>query len=253
MYHINKNGQPSVCHATKQACPLGGEENHFHTQEEALKVSQERFEQELGITPHFDEERVQYFEEYMDSDPEETAKTWNRMTEADKIEAGMRFDFYRDESELNGMVHKYYIKRFNDKYRERQRELIDREKIYEDGFGYIRDKEDADLYSGDFSDMSEKEFKARDDAQKECEETYRMFYVMHNIKLQTFIDNYHPELNKELKTTYEKAAVSKKLYSEFFKGFEEFQKREDPNYDYRSFDYDDELHTKYKNFLSESK
>lgn len=34
-YHIGKNGLPAVCQAKKQLCPLGGEDSHYSTKEEA--------------------------------------------------------------------------------------------------------------------------------------------------------------------------------------------------------------------------
>lgn len=34
-YHIDKNGKPSICKATKQPCPLGGDDVHFGSSEEA--------------------------------------------------------------------------------------------------------------------------------------------------------------------------------------------------------------------------
>lgn len=34
-YHISKNGVPAACQAKKRMCPLGGDEKHFATKEEA--------------------------------------------------------------------------------------------------------------------------------------------------------------------------------------------------------------------------
>lgn len=34
-YHIDKNGKPAICKATKQSCPLGGDDVHFDSAEEA--------------------------------------------------------------------------------------------------------------------------------------------------------------------------------------------------------------------------
>lgn len=34
-FHINKHGVPAPCRAKPGNCPLGGDESHFDTQEEA--------------------------------------------------------------------------------------------------------------------------------------------------------------------------------------------------------------------------
>lgn len=34
-YHIDKNGKPAICKATKRPCPLGGDDVHFSTEHEA--------------------------------------------------------------------------------------------------------------------------------------------------------------------------------------------------------------------------
>lgn len=45
-YHIKKDGTPDICRAKPGNCPLGGDENHFPTIEEAQiyadKLNEER-------------------------------------------------------------------------------------------------------------------------------------------------------------------------------------------------------------------
>ena len=54
MYHINKNGVPSVCKAKPGNCPYGGEggsENHFDNIEEAQKFIDNKHEKEFNLLP----------------------------------------------------------------------------------------------------------------------------------------------------------------------------------------------------------
>lgn len=44
-FHIGKNGLPSICKAKQGNCPLGGEENHFNTKQEAYKAVENRLEE----------------------------------------------------------------------------------------------------------------------------------------------------------------------------------------------------------------
>ena len=48
-YHIDKNGVPAVCRATKRPCPRGGPEAHFDTMEAADKYAQDNFANNYGI------------------------------------------------------------------------------------------------------------------------------------------------------------------------------------------------------------
>lgn len=48
-YHIDKNGVPAICRATKRPCPLGGPEAHFDSMEEANKYAQDNFANNYGI------------------------------------------------------------------------------------------------------------------------------------------------------------------------------------------------------------
>lgn len=48
-FHIDKNGKPAPCHATKRPCPLGGEEVHFDSMEDAQAYADKMNEQEFGL------------------------------------------------------------------------------------------------------------------------------------------------------------------------------------------------------------
>ena len=48
-YHINKNGIPAICKAKDGNCPLGGEGEHFDSEEEAQVEADRRGENEFGI------------------------------------------------------------------------------------------------------------------------------------------------------------------------------------------------------------
>lgn len=48
-FHINKNGIPAPCKARPGNCPLGEDETHFKTQEEAQIEADKRNEAEFGI------------------------------------------------------------------------------------------------------------------------------------------------------------------------------------------------------------
>lgn len=48
-FHINKHGVPAPCRAKPGNCPLGGDESHFGTKEEAQIEADKNNEQEFGI------------------------------------------------------------------------------------------------------------------------------------------------------------------------------------------------------------
>ena len=48
-YHIDKNGRPAICRATKRPCPLGGADTHFDTMEEAQAYADEQNAKEFGL------------------------------------------------------------------------------------------------------------------------------------------------------------------------------------------------------------
>ena len=54
-YHINKHGVPAPCRATKGNCPLGGDESHFSTQEEAQEYADKINAAEYGHLPEITE------------------------------------------------------------------------------------------------------------------------------------------------------------------------------------------------------
>lgn len=50
-FHINKHGVPSPCRAKKGNCPLGGDESHFDSLEEAQAYADKINEQQHGLLP----------------------------------------------------------------------------------------------------------------------------------------------------------------------------------------------------------
>lgn len=48
-YHISKDGKVRRCHAKQGNCPLGGEEQHFKTREEAEEVVSKKMENKYGL------------------------------------------------------------------------------------------------------------------------------------------------------------------------------------------------------------
>ena len=47
-FHIKRDGTPGACHATKN-CPLGGEDSHYSTMEEAQTAAQKKLERQFGV------------------------------------------------------------------------------------------------------------------------------------------------------------------------------------------------------------
>lgn len=254
-YHIKKDGTPGICYATTKPCPLGGPDKHYNTEEEAMRVSQETFEREMGVSSHYDEDRVANFIDYAEDDPREARLLWTRMTEADKVESAMRFVFsdYNVDKQVDEVIHKNYIKRFNEDYREYKRGKIEQEQESGGGpVGYVRPKADADLYSGDFSDMSEAEFAAADQVQQEYEEKYRQFFRK-GVAVDTFLKDNYPEIDSKVKTVNERVDAADKVYKEYSANFENFQKTVDPNYNWKNYNYKDDLHNKFREFMNESR
>lgn len=69
-FHINKNGVPSPCKASKGKCPLGGvdgTENHFDNFEEAEKTATLQNEKENGFIPNIPESGTYNGDEYSSS------------------------------------------------------------------------------------------------------------------------------------------------------------------------------------------
>lgn len=50
-FHINKHGVPAPCKAKSGNCPLGNEEQHFNSEEEAQSYADEENEREHGLLP----------------------------------------------------------------------------------------------------------------------------------------------------------------------------------------------------------
>lgn len=50
-YHINKNGEVSACRARTRPCPLGGDNEHFDSKNEAMKFVEKKNKEKFGVLP----------------------------------------------------------------------------------------------------------------------------------------------------------------------------------------------------------
>lgn len=50
-YHINKNGEVSACRARTRPCPLGGDNEHFDSKNEAMKFVEKKNKDKFGVLP----------------------------------------------------------------------------------------------------------------------------------------------------------------------------------------------------------
>ena len=62
-YHINKKGIPAVCKAKDGNCPLGGNEQHFGTKEDAQKFADEKNKELFGLIQKEPNPRIRYHQE----------------------------------------------------------------------------------------------------------------------------------------------------------------------------------------------
>jgi hypothetical protein len=62
-YHINSKGEPTICKATKQSCPLG---KHFDTEKEALFFAEKSLENEFGLLPSNENPRIKERKDFAD-------------------------------------------------------------------------------------------------------------------------------------------------------------------------------------------
>ncbi len=59
-FHINKHGVPAPCKAKPGNCPLGGDETHFNSPEEAQVAADKMNEEKHGIIPGMREKTIDY-------------------------------------------------------------------------------------------------------------------------------------------------------------------------------------------------
>lgn len=73
-YHINKHGVPAVCRARSGNCPLGGDEQHFNSEQEAQeyanKVNEERYQMlpEVNNEDYIDEKYLPFYDKVLEHD-----------------------------------------------------------------------------------------------------------------------------------------------------------------------------------------
>lgn len=77
-YHINKHGVPAICKAKNGNCPLGGEENHFDSQQEAQAHADKVNEESHGLLPNVVSEQTPEQEKIEEEMNEEF---YNKLTE----------------------------------------------------------------------------------------------------------------------------------------------------------------------------
>lgn len=75
-FHINKHGVPAPCKATKGNCPLGGDETHFSSKEEAQVAADEINAAKYGHLPEVTDEH-----EKTELSDEEVAKVGKKLTD----------------------------------------------------------------------------------------------------------------------------------------------------------------------------
>lgn len=59
-YHIDRNGKPAVCRAHKRPCPLGGDDVHFDTLEEAQEHADRVNKEQFGLLGNMEPEVEKY-------------------------------------------------------------------------------------------------------------------------------------------------------------------------------------------------
>lgn len=73
-YHINKHGVPAVCRARSGNCPLGGDEQHFNSEQEAQeyanKVNEEKYQMlpEVNNEDYIDEKYLPFYDKVLEHD-----------------------------------------------------------------------------------------------------------------------------------------------------------------------------------------
>lgn len=61
-FHINKHGVPAPCRAKSGNCPLGGDDQHFKTEQEAQDFADNQGEQKHGLLPGMNKDAEKYVE-----------------------------------------------------------------------------------------------------------------------------------------------------------------------------------------------
>lgn len=103
-YHIDKNGKPALCKATERPCPLGGDDTHFPTIEEAQTYVDEKNAEKFGIFPVEDEHADGDYQEML---TDEAMMVFEEMSVSEKmaemLKAGISWDepYHLTSEELN--------------------------------------------------------------------------------------------------------------------------------------------------------
>lgn len=74
-FHINKHGVPAPCKAKKGNCPLGGEGEHFNTEQEAQQYADRIYEKQHSLLPTNEDLQRNAFDNYYDEVTEDGLQT----------------------------------------------------------------------------------------------------------------------------------------------------------------------------------
>lgn len=128
-YHINKKGIPAPCKATKGNCPLGGDESHFSSQEEAQAAVDSQNASDYGILP-----QVESNEETTKSKPNE--KDFNEVFPDSWRDSGylatgpIKEDFEENVSEAHEKVYSSLPDKFHEEVKDvRQWRLVKEDNV----------------------------------------------------------------------------------------------------------------------------
>lgn len=106
-FHIDKNGKPAICKAKPGNCPLGGNESHFNSKEEAQKFIDLKNEEKYGKLPGVNRKKSPFgidlrfdsIEEAQSHADEQNKKEFGILSQENKVASGYYVGYYYDLSE----------------------------------------------------------------------------------------------------------------------------------------------------------
>lgn len=114
-YHINKNGKPALCRATKRPCPYGGadgKENHFDSKEEAQRFADEQNEKEFGLIAKPQQKpiknRKQFIEAVYEGPVQIDDNLYYRIVKLNENEVNMS-DQFKEQLKKEGLYNNSYV------------------------------------------------------------------------------------------------------------------------------------------------
>lgn len=238
-YHINKHGVPAVCRAKNGNCPLGGDESHFNTQEEAQEHADKINEQEHSLLPgvkennRFGMDKAKFdnlrskavFMSYENENGEEESLDGNVQSvnwEDNTITVRNKDDF-KDEREINlndvsefeASEHNYFSKEHKQELRDKNRPQdsfrFSEEKLkeFEDQYvvvNYDDKKFDGKVIDSNYVDRNNSGLIIEnEDGEVKHIKNYRMSYIdttgdnLQEHKYRVELENIHDEFEKDAK------------------------------------------------------